>query len=340
MAQVKGVGFHCYSVGLSRLITVSLNSENRYIARKEIGEYLIDASSFIEKELDEEGNILSTIWAWTKGIAGFLWKGAIGLLKMVFSMDFRSLFAKLVNFAQFTISFDFGASDASLTQQVEALKLGVSSQLGGFAGQAAGWFLGGALPGFAIFAFNEVAGLNVLKEVGQEALEELADSLYALTQAIWRLKSRELFIRSFKNVRKWLKQPNNPFYAFLPESLKKAWTEGKSWRIADRVELAVESIQDAQLEAFAEEALDEFGDSFLEAGYVVAGGLDKYVAEQKRKKTEQVLEVTPNREYPNEKFLLAGHETELRATLPLILANHEIIDHRDIGVVSAVDPTQ
>ena len=306
--------------------------------RQNIGEYKIDPSAFIENQ-EEEGGIISQLWNLVKGVTGFIWKAAKVLFNVVFS--FTKLWGWVVNTSQFIYNFDFGAPDDSIESQIRAQWIALSGQLGGLTGQSLGWLIGGFIPGLITLKVNEAAGLKVLKEVGDEALDELSSALWATSQSLVRTITRSLFARSFKSVRRWLRKKDGPFYGLLPQSLRTAWEQGKSWTMAGQREKKIEAIQNPFGQAFVEEANEEFGESLIEAGYVVAGGLDQYLAESRSAVVKsKVIEVTPNREYPQEKFLLAGPENELRSTLPLALANYEVLDQRDVGVVSALDTAQ
>lgn len=308
------------------------------IARKAVGERVIDFASQFDIEKDEEGNILSRLWNFTKAITGFVFKDVIGFLLK--RLSFSALWGKLVNNVQFLINFNFGATDAQLEAQLKGQWDAFAGQLGGAFGNSLGWVLCGVVPGAFIFKFNALMGARVLQEVGEEALDEVLANVNFLCQTASRNLTRAGFIRQFKNLRRWVNRPEHPIYGLLPQSLKDSWRTGKSWTIAQRIEEKIESIENQALENFVEELWEETGDSCIEAGYVVANSVDTFLSEQRQNKSEQVLEVTPNREYPSEKFILAGPENELRATLPSAIANYEILDQRDVGIVSTLDPAQ
>lgn len=308
------------------------------IIRENIGERIIDIGLAGETETDGGGGIISTLWNLAKGITGFLFKQALQLAGFV--LNFQGLWGLIVNTTQFVLNFDFGVSDAALDAQVRGIWAAYAAQLGGALGQGLGWVLCGLAPGAVVFKFNAAAGALILKEAGEEALDELAATVNLLCQTAVRNLARTSFNRQFKAIRRWLKRPGNPVYELLPQSLKDAWQNGGSWTIANQIEEAIETIDNVTIQNFVEELWEETGDSCIEAGYVVAGALDQYILERRLATAEQVLEVTPNREYPSEKFILAGPEQELRATLPQTIANYELIDQRDIGIVSAMDPAQ
>lgn len=308
------------------------------VARRVVGERIIDFASQFDNEQDGEGNIISRIWNFAKAVAGFAFKDVLGFVLR--TLNLSAIWGKLVNSLQFAINFNFGASDSQLEAQLRGQWNAYAGQFGGLVGSSLGWVLCGVVPGAIIFKFNSAMGAHVLKEVGEEALDEISANVAFLAQTGTRNLARAGFIRQFKNLRRWVNRPDSPVYGLLPSSLIEAWETGKSWTIAQQIEEKIESIPNQALENFVEEVWEEAGDSCIEAGYVVAGALDTWMAEQRRTGSEQVLEVTPNREYPSEKFLLAGPENELRTTLPQTIANYELIDQRDIGVVSTLDPAQ
>lgn len=304
--------------------------------RENVGERIIDFGAILDPQLDDGGGIIDTLFDLAKGLTGFLFKQVLNLLGGV--LNFQALWSLIVSQTQFIINFDFGVSDAQLDAQVYGIWNSYIAQLGGALGQGLGWVLCGIAPGAVVFKFNAAAGALILQQVGEEALDELASTVNLLVQTGTRNLARSTFIRQFKAVRRWLKQPGNPIYGLLPQSLKDAWANGGSWTIANQIEEAIETIDNPIIENFVEELWEETGDTCIEAGYVVAGALDQFILEQKTKAAEQVLEVTPNREYPSEKFILAGPEEELRATLPSAIAHYELLDQRDVGIVSAIDP--
>jgi hypothetical protein len=318
-------------------LTLSAGDLPGIAIREGIGERIIDFSESFDTEEDGDGNILSRLWNLGKSVVGFVVKNVIGFILKVF--NFQALWSRIVQNVQFAINFDFGTSDAALEAQLKGQWDAYAAQLGGVVGNSLGWVLCGVIPGAFLVKFNAVMGARVLKEVGEEALDEISANINFLAQTGTRNLTRAGFIRQFKNLRRWLNDPTHPLYYLLPESLRQAWATGKSWTIAQQIENRIESIENQAWQNFVEEFWEETGDACIEAGYVVAGALDTFIAEQRQAKAEQVLEVTPNREYPREKFILAGPENELRSTLPLAIANYELLDQRDVGVVSALDPS-
>jgi hypothetical protein len=307
------------------------------IVREAIGTRRIDFGDTFEDENDGDGNLIERLWNLAKGVTGFLFKQAFSFVSKAFS--FSALWGRIVNNIQFAVNFDFGASDAALEAQLRGQWVAYAAQLGGVLGNSLGWVLCGVVPGAILFKFNAALGAKVLADVGEEGLDELAANVNGLIQVGTRNLARAGFIRQFQNLRRWLNRPSHPVYGLLPQSLKDAWAKGDSWIISQQIEEKIESIANPVLENFVEEFWEELGDSCIEAGYVVANAIDTYLASRDGGQPERVIEVTPNREYPSEKFILAGPENEMRATLPQTLANYEILDQRDVGIVSALDPS-
>jgi hypothetical protein len=319
-------------------LTLSRSDLPGILARDNVGEREIDFSAEQFDIEEDQGGILSKLWNFAKAVKGFKFKEA---LKAILSkLNFQSIWGKLVYGVQFAFSFDFGASDSQLEAQLKGQWDAYAGQLGGLVGQTIGWLLCGVLPGVFVFKFNPLAGAAILKEVGEEAADELSAQVAFLCQTAARNLQREGFTRQFMNLRRWVKRPNNPVYRLLPDSLKEAWSEGGSWTIAQQIENWVETFDNQRLQNAIEDGLEELADACIEAGYVVAGALDTFLSERRSLQSQQVLEVTPNREYPSEKFILAGPEEDLRSTLPSAIANYELLDQRDVGIVSALDPAQ
>jgi hypothetical protein len=71
---------------------------------------------------------------------------------------------------------------------------------------------------------------------------------------------------------------------------------------------------------------------------VVAQSAEGYYAQQKlaqvlTKEAARVVEVQPNRQNDAEKFVLAGPESEVRGQITTIMAQHQMVEDRDIGQV-------
>jgi hypothetical protein len=155
-------------------------------------------------------------------------------------------------------------------------------------------------------------GLYILKEVGEEALEEIASNLAALIRqtTVALFKASATFI--YKQVRMLWRKPDSKLIKELlaqgvsQDKIDKAIANrNKPWSFAIQVEKFVDGISNQFLKNFTEELIDEFGDACTEAGYVVANSLDSWFAMQKMANEsllgeEKIVEITLDRSTDND----------------------------------------
>lgn len=279
---------------------------------------------------------------WIVGGAFRLGRFLLSSLFSFASFTLSSLWGLIVQAVNFTWTFNWNASDADLDRQARAQWDSLGGLLGGLAGNAFGWFACGILPGVSIFSFNKAMALYVLKEVGEEALEELAANVANVTRTIFRNLARNAFSWAFKNFRRWMKEPGNQFAKALfgdrYDQVMREWGKqgGPSWSFASALEDRIEKIPNKFLQQFLEEFLEESWDACVEAGFVVANSVESYLAMQRQSVgsvlgPERVIEVVPDREAEDEKLILAGPENLIRAQLPGLMVHHQLIENRDIG---------
>lgn len=238
--------------------------------------------------------------------------------------------------------FNWNQPDDAIDRQAKARWMMYGSLLGGTAGNAIGFFACGVVPASSLMVFNEDLGVYVLREVGEEAFEELTFNLsYALRLSVRNL-ARQSFSWLYKGARRWLRDPENKTLNVLfpgrAEEIKAKWGESGSqvWSFAQEVDEQIERIPSTFWQNFTEELIEESIDACIEAGYVVSNSVESFYARQRlserfTQSPERVIEVQPNRDNDLEKITLAGPEEVLRAQLPAVLANHQVMESRDIG---------
>jgi hypothetical protein len=196
--------------------------------------------------------------------------------------------------------------------------------------------------------FNESLATHLLKEVGEQAIDEMLDAATEVIQAGFRMGVQASFLWLYKNVRRVLKDPNNPFGMALRGIVGTAnvenWGKGESWTIASAIENTIESIPNTFLRNFVEEAWEEGTEACIEAGYAIAGGIDSFLAEQAIANnnvlgTERIVEITPDRTVPDERIVLSGREAVLGPNIVSVLATHQMFRNRDVGVLINGSPT-
>lgn len=225
--------------------------------------------------------------------------------------------------------------------------------MAGFAGEILGNSMGylacGVLPSAAIMAFNEPLGYYLLKEVGEEALDEFCDNFAAFLQVGFRASASALAYSWFKNTRKAIKlsvgNPNSRSRKMIKKVFGNrlvnaidTWGEkdSKPWSFRIFVEEKIEKIENPFLQEFVEEFYEEFKDACVEAGYVVANSLDTWVlqqrmAQQQQERERSLIELQPNRENPDESFILYGDRSQIETQTINAMNNYNVMESRDVG---------
>ncbi|MGL5082455.1 MAG: hypothetical protein ACRC8A_13300 [Microcoleaceae cyanobacterium] len=280
--------------------------------------------NFISRVLKQVAGGISwsftTLWNWISGAVSALW------------------------------NFNWDISDTTIDTQIQAMWTSVGGALGGLAGQLVGWTVCGFVPAAAIFTFNEAIGIHLLKELGEEAVDELAGAAANVIQISARTLIQASLLWTYKNVRRALKNPNNvvgrSLRKFFGDEKMSQWgdEDQQDWSFSRKLQNRIESIKSEWWQEFFEEFFDEAFDACNEAGYALAGGMDSWYAQQAELKAsgllgaERTIEVYPNRGDKSERLVLHGPEKLLRGAVSQTLANAQLLNNRDIGLYSFLTP--
>lgn len=297
------------------------------------------AKNFLEKVF-QAGKQIANYFTWGN-LRGFLVGAALAQIPtLVFSLS--NLWSMFTSAAIELYYFDWNIPDDRIDQQAKARWSAYGGILGGTAGNALGYFACGIVPATSLFAFDERLASYVLREVSEEAFEELTFEIAYVIRMSLRNLARQTAGWMYKGARRWLKDPKNPIGGLLfggrADEVREKWgaANSDSWSFAEAVEEKVEKIPNQFWQNFTEELIEEAIDACIEAGYVVANSIEGYYAQQKLAQTlsnerQRVVEVTPNRQNDAEKFVLAGPESEVRGQLTTVLTTHQMVEDRDIG---------
>lgn len=255
----------------------------------------------------EEGGLLGVYNAVEK-FGRSLMSFAFNKIKEFFSIDWRKLYQQVVQGVRYILTFDINKTDKQIEEEIKQAEIAIASAKGSLAGQSLGFILCGIAPAASIAVFNKPLALYAMKEVGEEAAEEIAGSLANLVRLQSQQSARIGILNLFKNNRDFCRGAAIGVANLLvkagiltQESVDKANKErNKPWSIASSLEESIESIKDPESRAFWEEFWDELGDSCIEAGYIVAGSIDSYFAMQKMANesqfgSERIIEIQPIR---------------------------------------------
>lgn len=255
--------------------------------------------SGLGQKKDDDGNVISSLFSAIYKFGGFLVSKLWEAAKAAVAWTFSTIWGFLVSAYQYIYNFDFNQSDEDLDKSTQQAWETLAGSVGGLVGNAVGWLACGVLPGAVIFAFNEPLGVHVLNEVGEEALQEFCSNaapvvrgtFKALTQttAVFFYKKARTYWRAQKKGEqeaKWKEQLANGELTqaqvdFQKKEAAEKEKENKPWSFALAVEEKVEAIPNQAVENFVEQFLEEAGEACIEAGYVVAGAVDSYIAQAK-----------------------------------------------------------
>ena len=217
---------------------------------------------------------------------GWLAKSAISIVTRFFSFSFTALVGVIVSTTQFIWNFNWQISDADIERFQKRMWDQAGVYLGNTVGTTVGWVACGFGSVAGIATFNEALALYVAKEVGEEALDEILGSAAQLIRYASNSLLKSGLLTSYKNVRKWLKNPQHPFYKYMKRLFGKAldnWGEEgqQAFTFALAVEERIEKIPDHFTRNFVEEFYESFTESCTEALYVVGASVDSYIAMQK-----------------------------------------------------------
>lgn len=208
------------------------------------------------------------------GIA-LLFGVAANFLPVPIKLMLPQIMSFITSNAMMLLNFNIQASDQELDAQNSRF-VGLAGQAGSVVGQSLGWLACGIAPTAGLAIYNPAQASLVLKEVGEEAIEEISGELMALARTAQRQLQRAAFGQAFKMARAALKDPNNPLYPMLVAKFGKKtiddWGKpgNKPWTINNAVEEYIETYKSPEIQAFLEEAWEEFQDGCMEASLTFA----------------------------------------------------------------------
>jgi hypothetical protein len=195
--------------------------------------------------------------------------------------------AKLI--IPFAFRFDWNISDKKIAAAMKTQLDAMYEPFGEFLGSALGFFVCGALPGALAFAFSPAVAYLILKEVGEEAYEELMPQAANLARMAAKSYANALALQAFGSARKWIKRPGTPFHNvfkdLLGEKNLKRWGEQDDapFILNNIIEERIEKIDEnnkslTNLKNFTEGAWEGFTEGCGEGSNIVRNGLTDQLA--------------------------------------------------------------
>lgn len=326
----------------------------RLAATSNTGIRNIASDNLTPNQTGGSGGFLGSMFGGLVKFTGWLINGALGGLAFTFTAGWSFITQSALQL----YFFNWNITDQQIDQLLKAQEAILAGQLGETIGNTLGYLICGIAPSAAIMAFNEPLGAYLLAKVGEEALEEFLSNFQQLIQLTFKMGMQRYAFNRFKNMRRNVRNLVNDPNGFNARFVKgvfgsdvlkalQGWgTTNKPWSFALSVEEWIDSLNNPVLENFFEELIESFIDGCIEAGYVVAGGLDSWVMQQRLARTESpfgaetIVELTPDREADNERIILAAPRDLLRQELVSTMRTHTLIDNRDVGMVFGETITQ
>lgn len=247
------------------------------------------ATDAFNKVAGADGEDSNAVWGGLKRFAGF----AISFLKDKIAPFLEWSATKIVGLIfssiDFVWNFNWNISQEEANQKVEALLTQLAGQVGGVVGQSLGYAVCGALPGLVMFKFNPAMAVYVLQKLGDEALEEIGQSVGNLLIQTTKAGSAAFFVWSYANVKNFFRENLDAIedaklleLGMTPAKLEKLREDRKKpWSFASAYENWLESIPNALVRNFVEELGEEFNDACRDAAYIVASASEEYAIANK-----------------------------------------------------------
>lgn len=214
------------------------------------------------------------------------------------NINISQIWSTAVQAYHFVWNFNINSTDKELDAQIKQAEIAIAGARGRLRGVTAGFLVCGILPTAALAVFNEPLALYTLKEVGEEAAEEITSAAAALMQLTTQAKIQKAFNTFFKNHRDLVRAGILGFakgaqFFGVPiddQAIAKANKQrNEPWSLASAMDESIERIGDPVKKAETEEFWEEFGEACIEAGYVVASSIDSWILQQRteQKNSEQ-----------------------------------------------------
>lgn len=217
-----------------------------------------------------------------------LMKLAIRSITSIFAFSFYRLWGWVVSGALQIVNFNWNITDRQLDEQIEQAEIALRGARGALRGATLGYAICGFIPTATIAVFNEAMALYALKELGEEAAEEIGALAANYINLQLQKNAKQNFANLYKNYRSILRPAAVAtanllvqFGVLSQDTVDKAVTERKKpWSFHSLLEDSIESVPNLGDRQELEEFWENLEESCIEAGYIVAGSIDAYLAQQ------------------------------------------------------------
>lgn len=209
------------------------------------------------------------------------------LVQMGVLVTITALFIAAKTIIPIIFRFDFNISDKKIEEAMKTSLDQLYEPFGEFLGNALGFLVCGAAPGALAFVFSPVMAYTILREVGEEAYEELVPQMSNLMRMAGKSYANAMALQAFGSARKWIKRPGTPFHEIFKRILGakglKEWGEQNDapFILNNKINERIEKIEDKNIQALAEGAWEGFVEGCGEGANVVSHRLQDQLATQR-----------------------------------------------------------
>lgn len=229
------------------------------------------------------GGFLDSLFGSALAFGASIVKRAFELILGGFVFSIVALFRTFIRLVGFVWNFNWNTTDTALNAQLQAAYVQLAGSLGGTLGSAIGYLVCGVGGAALIATVNESLALQVFKELGEEALDEIAGNLAELIKITVKVIFQTWFTHIFKNVRSIFRSDGARLRDKLiesgritPEQMTELKGErDKPWSFAIGFNNFIQSVPGGEItQEFLEEFFDELSGSCVESGYIIAQTID------------------------------------------------------------------
>lgn len=303
--------------------------------------------TFLEFSDTNQGDS-NVIVSLTKKFTGFILNLGTGIIKWGLSrISFQGVFTWLISTTTRIVQFDWNQSDTDIQELQRSNNLATVSQWGSAVGAGLGWLTGIAV-GYGIGSIMPVIGGGVLAKalagsVTKEALEEMKYYLIgAITSSAGNAMNNQI-LNGYMKFRRMVKGlPDSVLDPIFGETgikwIREVWGSESApiFTISQAVEDDIERISNPYIRTFVESGVDEFFESFIESGYIIAMGLDDAYS-QYRMSSNSPTPNTPRaiKFYPDsddsQYYQYSGLESEIKTEIEGLVSDTRILGSRELG---------
>lgn len=286
----------------------SLSSRAIRIASTDVSGIRRIATNAITTSQQNNESPLVSIYDGLNRFGNSLMQFTIRALTGSLNFSISAIWSWIVSAALQVTNFNWNITDTQLDDEVKQAEIAVAGARGALRGATIGYAICGFIPVATIAVFNEAMALYALKELGEEAAEEIGSLAATYIQLVLQQNAKKNFANLYKSYRHILRPAAIGVANLLvrlgvltQDSVDKADKNRKQpWSFHSALEDSIESIPNLAQREETEQFWEELGEACIEAGYIVAGGIDSYLAQQHIANagilgSERIVEIQPIR---------------------------------------------